>query len=89
MNGYDILSEQILKLLKEVRRLNIIGTYLVYFKQKYKWQKDFTSEVVIVEIDENNIFTYEYDFWEGQQEVTLTGITPADEVHAIPFYKVN
>lgn len=89
MNGYDYLAEQILKCLKEVRRLNIIGTYLVYFKQKYKWQQDFISGAVVVEIDKNNIFTYEYDFWEGQQEVILTGITPTDEVDAIPFYKVN
>ena len=55
------------------------GMFIVGIYMKYDHEKEFEHFNVVVTIDGSEVI-WDYDWWEGQQEVHVKGIIPVDEV---------
>ena len=84
MTGYDIISQEILKYYNDLERypdMNVIA----YFEMKYDHEKRYSKVRVLVRIyndwkTSRYAFDYDYDFWEGQQDIRNIRIVPLDEI---------
>lgn len=78
LTPYDTLGDYVEKWLKEVN-----GCYedvIVGIKMKYDHETEYERLNVIFSPYGDGNGIWEYDWWEGQQEVYLVGIIPISEV---------
>ena len=55
--------------------------FIVGIKMKYDHEREYEHINVIFSFDsEHSVFCWEYDWWEGQQEVYVEGIIPISEI---------
>lgn len=76
---YDTIGDYVTKWLKEVNGL--YEDVIVGIKMKYDHEREYVRLNVIFSYDhDRECGIWEYDWWEGQQEVYLVGIIPISEV---------
>ena len=55
--------------------------FVVGIKMKYDHEREYEHINVIFSFDsEHSVFCWDYDWWEGQQEVYVEGIIPISEI---------
>lgn len=76
---YDTLGNYVVNWLREVN--GFIEDVVVGIKMKYSHEREYERLNVIFSYDHDRDYgIWEYDWWEGQQEVYLDGIIPLSEI---------
>ena len=76
---YDTLGDYAVNWLREVN--GFIEDVVVGIKMKYSHENEYERLNVIFSYDNDRDYgIWEYDWWEGQQEVYLVGIIPISEI---------
>ena len=76
---YDTLGDYVVKWLREVN--GFMEDVVVGIKMKYSHEREYERPNVIFSYDNDQDYgIWEYDWWEGQQEVYLIGIIPISEI---------
>ena len=76
---YDTLGDYVVNWLREVN--GCLEDTVVGIKMKYSHENEYERLNVIFSYDNNRDYgIWEYDWWEGQQEVYLVGIIPFSEI---------
>lgn len=74
---YDTVGDYVESWIKN--EYGCYGMFIVGIDMKYDHEKEFEHFNVVVTIDGSEII-WDYDWWEGQQEVHVIGIIPVDWV---------
>lgn len=76
---YDTLGDYVVKWLREVN--GCMEDAVVGIKMKYSHEREYERLNVIFSYNGDQDYgIWEYDWWEGQQEVYLVGIIPLSEI---------
>ena len=65
-------------------------TYIVTLAYKYAIEDQYTVENLILEFDgtvATDYWVWNYDWWEGQENVKVLGFIPLQYVKTLPVYK--
>lgn len=77
INGYEKIVRQLPK--------DLHGQYIVRISQRYKWESNFEFFNEYVNFTPEGLIEWEYDWWEGQEEVHLIGYVRIEDVGGFTY----
>ena len=90
-NGYDYLTDLVIEMKSE--KHIVLDDLIVYFEMKHNFQKEYEKHCEILKMIIKSGIPYSYfenDWWEGQEDIKLIGITPMSYLpETEPYYKVK